>query len=169
MGAVPRAWVVKGERWRTCASVRLSRYPVSHILRGGRGWMHVRRTGLTAHPRFERVPMGRCSCPSRRNGQGLRFNVETAALRYNLPKYMVLLSSPMSSRFGWSITHQRQDCISGKQGRRWRNIQISEAISNSKTREEIRHTNEAEERVKREANVSVNDFEVDVMMRREMR
>lgn len=39
-----------------------------------------------------------------------------------------------------------------------------QTISNSKTGDEIRHTNSGQERVKREADVSVNDFEIDVMM-----
>ena len=45
----------------------------------------------------------------------MRFKVETESLRYNLPKNSELLSLPVLS---WPITHQHQDCISRKQGRR---------------------------------------------------
>jgi len=71
--------------------------------------------------------------------------------------------------FGQSITHQYQDCISGKQGR-VEEIEIHSSTGNDQqfedTGDEIRHTNGVWKRVKREANISVNDFEVGVMVKR---
>jgi len=100
----------------TGAYIRLPKYSTSHTLRERCGWIYGEHW-FNYTPEVWTSPNRSTVLPPKSKEWGLRFNVETEALRYNLPKNLELTSLPTPSGFSWSITHQHQDCISGKQDR----------------------------------------------------